>query len=62
MNELNFNEGFCVVYNKSSKNISLKNKQKNINGMQYVVTENNKRIFFLTINLNDIFYKSKKTL
>lgn len=63
INELNFQEGFCVVYNKSTKYINIKNNQGNINGIQYIVTTSNKRIFFLIIDLNEKFYnKSIETL
>ena len=61
INELNFKEGFCVVYNKSENIISIKNLVDNLQGFPFLLS-NNRRIFFVFINLNEIFYESKSTL
>lgn len=60
--ELNFNEGYCVIFNKSNENIILdKVKLGGINSLYYRTIKYSK-IFFLIVNLNDEFYSSKSTI
>ncbi len=61
MMELNFSDGYCVIFNRSSNNILLEGIQGNINGIFYKIVKDS-RIYFLVINLHPDFYDSKKTL
>lgn len=60
--ELNFQEGYCVVYNKSNQNIEIENRESNISGIPFLLTEKGKHIFFIIINLGELFYKSTETI
>ena len=60
--ELNFNEGYCVIFNKSNENIVLENvKLGGINSLYFNSVKDSK-IYFLIVNLNEDFYSSKSTL
>lgn len=60
--ELNFNEGYCVIFNKSNKNIILENVKLGGTNSLYYRTVKDSRIYFLVVNLNEDFYSSTKTL
>lgn len=61
INELNLSEGFCVIFNKSDTQLELQNTSGKVSGVSYL-TIDNKRVFFLIINLDDIFYQSTSTV
>lgn len=60
--EFNFNEGYCVIFNKSDKNIVLENVQLGGVNSLYYRTVKDSKIYFLIINLHDIFYSSTSTV
>lgn len=60
LNDLHFNEGYCVIYNKKNNWLHLQNTQ-NIDGIPYIQVDN-KHIYFLIINLHDDFYDSTKKM
>lgn len=60
--ELNFNEGYCVIFNKSNKNIILESVQLGGTNSLYYRTVKDSRIYFLIVNLNEDFYSSTKAL
>jgi len=55
--EFSFSEGFCVIFNKSKKKIILNGTDGMIQDFSFLI-ENNKHIYFIVINLNEIFYDS----
>lgn len=60
--ELNFGEGYCVIFNKSNKNIVLDGVEiTGVNSLFYRAVKDSK-IYFLIVNLHDDFYASKKLL
>ena len=59
--ELNFKEGYCVIYNKSNHYIEIENRTDNISGTPFLLIEN-KRIFFIIINLGELFFQSTKII
>lgn len=61
LQDLFFNDGYCVVYNKSKTKIVLGNINGSINGFYYL-SEGDRRIYFIIVNLNDEFYKSKSDI
>lgn len=61
IDELNLTEGYCVVFNKTEKQIRISDSEGSINGFNYVNLKN-KRLYFIIINLDEIFYESKSKI
>jgi len=61
INELNFGEGYCVIFNKTDKEITLTGQDGKVNGLNYKISSS-KRTFFVVINLHESFYDSKVTV
>lgn len=60
MQNLNFSEGFCVIFNKSNKKISFSINTR-VSGFTYIV-EDSRKIFFIIINLHNLFYQSASSI
>lgn len=60
--ELNFNEGYCIVFNKSNKNIILENVMLSGTNSLFYRTIKDSKIYFLIVNLNEDFYSSTISL
>ena len=58
---LNLPEGYCVIFNKSEKNINITDADGRLSGIPYIIT-GTKRIFFIIINLNELFFESTTSI
>lgn len=59
--ELNLTEGHSVIFNKTQKEIKIFDSEGSINSFHYI-NLGNKKIYFIIINLNEVFYKSKSKI
>lgn len=55
--DLNLFEGFCIIFNKTETRIKLLNQNGFVDGFSYMNSDD-KKIYFIIINLNEIFFKS----
>lgn len=62
INELNFQEGYCVIYNETNQALEISNSEDHLSGIPFLLTKNNKRIFFVIIDLGELFHKSTETI
>lgn len=61
LNDFNLLDGYCVIYNKTNNSINLLDKSEEIAGIPYLSVDN-KKIFFIVINLGADFLNSTKKL
>lgn len=60
--ELNFDEGYCVVFNRSNQNIILENVLLGGTNSLFYKKVKDSKIYFLIVNLHEDFYSSTKSL
>lgn len=58
INDLGFEEGFAIIFNKSDKKLNLAPVAGYTSGVPFLTDETHKKIYVLTINLHEIFYES----